>query len=52
MWRAVLSEDEMTAAGINPGLVRLACGQEHVDDLIDDLERALAAPARQPSRTA
>ena len=41
MWRAVLTDDELVAAGLQPGLVRLACGQEDPADLIDDLDRAL-----------
>ena len=41
MWRAVLTDDELEAAGLGPGLVRLACGQEDPADLIDDLDRAL-----------
>jgi methionine-gamma-lyase len=43
MWGAVLTEREMTAAGLRPGLVRLACGLEDVGDLIEDLDRALDA---------
>jgi methionine-gamma-lyase len=43
MWRAVLTDDELIAAGLEPGLVRLACGQEDPADLIDDLDRALDA---------
>jgi methionine-gamma-lyase len=43
MWRAVLTDDELVAAGLQPGLVRLACGQEDPADLIDDLDRALDA---------
>ena len=46
MWRAVLSDDEILAAGLQPGLVRLACGQEDPADLIDDLDRALDALGR------
>ncbi len=45
MWRAVLSDEEVAAAGLHPGLVRLACGQEDPGDLIDDLDRALDALA-------
>ena len=41
MWKAVLTEQEMTDAGVQPGLVRLACGLEDAKDLIDDLDRAL-----------
>jgi O-acetylhomoserine (thiol)-lyase len=36
-----LSDDELTAAGIEPGSVRLSVGIESVDDLIWDLEQAL-----------
>jgi methionine-gamma-lyase len=43
MWRAVLTDDQLVAAGLQPGLVRLACGQEDPADLIDDLDRALDA---------
>jgi cystathionine gamma-synthase len=37
------TEEEMTAAGIPPGLVRYSAGIEDVADLRGDLERALAA---------
>lgn len=37
-----LTEQERAAAGIGEGLVRLSAGIEDVDDLIEDLERALA----------
>ena len=43
MWRAVLSDKGLVAAGLQHGLVRLACGQEDPADLIDDLDRALDA---------
>jgi methionine-gamma-lyase len=43
MWRAVLTDDELVAAGLRAGLVRLACGLEDPADLIDDLDRALDA---------
>ena len=36
-----LSEDELTAAGVTPGYVRLCIGLEHIDDIIDDLDQAL-----------
>ena len=38
-----LSPEEKLAAGVTPGLVRLSVGIEHIDDLIADLERGLAA---------
>jgi methionine-gamma-lyase len=36
-----LSDCELEAAGINPGLIRLSIGLEHPDDLNEDLEQAL-----------
>jgi methionine-gamma-lyase len=36
-----LSDDELTAAGIGPGLVRISVGLEHPADLLADFERAL-----------
>ncbi|MFP3882574.1 MAG: trans-sulfuration enzyme family protein [Actinomycetota bacterium] len=36
-------DDEKTAIGVTPGLIRLSVGLEHVDDLIADLETALSA---------
>lgn len=36
-------DDEKRAIGVTPGLIRLSVGVEHVDDLIADLETALAA---------
>lgn len=38
-----LSDSEMLAAGISPGLIRLSVGLETIDDLIWDLEQALHA---------
>ena len=42
MWRAVLTDQELAAAGLQPGLVRLSCGLEDPEDLIDDLDQALS----------
>jgi O-acetylhomoserine (thiol)-lyase len=36
-----LSDEELVAAGIGPGTIRLSVGIESVDDLIWDLEQAL-----------
>jgi methionine-gamma-lyase len=36
-----LAPDELEAAGITPGLVRMSVGLEHPDDLITDLAGAL-----------
>lgn len=38
-----LSDEELTAAGITPSTVRLSVGLETIDDLLWDLEQALAA---------
>lgn len=38
-----LGDVERRAAGVTPDLVRLSIGLEHVDDLLTDLDRALAA---------
>ena len=40
-----LSEEEQRAAGVAPGFVRLSVGLEHIDDILADLERGLAAAA-------
>jgi cystathionine beta-lyase/cystathionine gamma-synthase len=40
---AALSEDDRQRLGITEGLVRLSVGIEDKDDLIADLEQALAA---------
>lgn len=40
-----LTEAERQAVGIVPGLVRISVGLEHLDDIIGDLEQALAASA-------
>ena len=38
-----LGAEELAQAGVSEGMVRLSVGIEHVDDLIEDLERALQA---------
>ncbi len=37
-----LSPGDLSAAGIGAGTIRLSCGLEHVDDVLDDLDQALA----------
>ena len=37
------SDEDRLAAGVTPGLVRLAVGIEHIDDIIADLDRGFAA---------
>ena len=36
-----LTDEQLVACGINPGLVRLSVGLENVDDIIEDLEKGL-----------
>ncbi len=38
-----LSAEDQLASGVTPDLIRLSVGLEHVDDLLADLDRALAA---------
>ncbi len=38
-----LSAEEQLATGVTPGLVRLAVGIEGIDDILEDIERGLAA---------
>jgi O-acetylhomoserine (thiol)-lyase len=38
-----LSEEDQLASGVTPGLVRLAVGLEHIDDILADLEVGFAA---------
>jgi len=37
---AQLSEKEQLAAGVEPGLLRLSVGIEHIEDILEDLENA------------
>ncbi len=37
-----LTDEQLVAAGINPGLIRFSVGLENVDDIIADIEQALA----------
>ena len=38
-----MSDEELLAAGVSPDLIRYSCGIENVDDLIEDIEQALAS---------
>ncbi len=40
-----LSDEELAAAGVTPDMIRLCIGIEHIDDIIADLDQALAASA-------
>ncbi|MEA1876054.1 MAG: PLP-dependent transferase, partial [Bacteroidota bacterium] len=37
-----LSAEEQRAAGVLPGLLRVSVGFEHIDDIIEDFNQALA----------
>ena len=41
--RAVLSDELRQQLGITPQMLRLSVGVEHIDDLLADLDQALAA---------
>ncbi|MDR5875788.1 O-acetylhomoserine aminocarboxypropyltransferase/cysteine synthase family protein [Vreelandella gomseomensis] len=38
-----LNEEELKTAGVTPDMVRLSIGIEHIDDLLADIDQALAA---------
>jgi len=38
-----LGQEDLAAVGITPDMIRLSIGIEHVDDLLEDLDQALAA---------
>jgi methionine-gamma-lyase len=42
MTHSTYSEEDLKACGIGLGFVRLSIGLEHIDDLIEDLEKALS----------
>ena len=39
----VLTAEEQAQTGVTPGYVRLSIGIEHIDDILADLDQALAA---------
>lgn len=41
-----LTDEQLLASGITPGLVRLSIGLENVEDVLDDLKQAFAAIAK------
>jgi len=41
-----LTEEELLAAGVTPGYIRLSIGIEHPDDIIEDLDQALTASGK------
>jgi O-acetylhomoserine (thiol)-lyase len=38
-----LADEELASAGVTPDMIRLCVGIEHIDDIVADLEQALAA---------
>jgi O-acetylhomoserine (thiol)-lyase len=40
-----MSSDEQRKAGVSPEMIRLSIGIEHIDDIIEDIEQALAVAA-------
>jgi cystathionine beta-lyase/cystathionine gamma-synthase len=42
MWTGSIGDSAAEAAGIAPGLLRLAVGLEHPDELLEDMDRTLA----------
>ena len=36
-----LTDDQLIAAGITPGLIRLSVGLENIDDILEDIKQAL-----------
>ncbi len=36
-----LTDEQLVAAGITPGMIRLSVGLEHIDDILSDIEQAL-----------
>jgi O-acetylhomoserine (thiol)-lyase len=43
-----LSPQEQNATGVSEGYVRLSVGIEHIDDILLDLDQALAASGKMP----
>jgi O-acetylhomoserine (thiol)-lyase len=38
-----LNDEELQSAGVTPDMIRLCVGIEHIDDILEDVEQALAA---------
>ena len=47
-----LTPEEQAASGVTPGYVRLSIGIEHIDDILADLDRGLAAAAARTAAAA
>lgn len=37
-----LTDEQLVAAGVNPGLIRVSVGLENIEDIIEDIEQSLA----------
>lgn len=46
-----LTPEEQAKAGVTPEMLRLSIGIEHIDDILEDLDQALAASAAAESST-
>ena len=51
MWRGMLSQEQIAASGVPPGLIRLAAGTEDTADLVADALAAADAVIAAPART-
>ena len=40
-----MTEEEQATAAVTPDMIRLCVGIEHIDDIIEDIDQALAASA-------
>ena len=38
-----LTDEQLVAAGVNPGLIRFSVGLENIEDILDDIRQSLAA---------
>ncbi len=38
-----LNDEQLAAAGITPGMIRLSVGIENIEDILDDLKKGFAA---------
>jgi O-acetylhomoserine (thiol)-lyase len=41
-----LTPEEQTKVGVTPEMIRLSVGIEHIDDILADLDQALAQAAK------
>jgi O-acetylhomoserine (thiol)-lyase len=46
-----MSPEEQRLAGVSPGTMRLSVGVEHIDDILADLDQALAAASAGAAST-